>query len=48
MKQSVFHGCAKRTRLCAALVGFLCVFGLVVLSAGEASPPKIPLKEAAL
>ncbi len=48
MKQSVFHGCAKRTRLCAVLVGFLCVFGLVVLSAGEAAPPKIPLKEAAL
>ncbi len=48
MKQSVFHRCAKRTTLCARLIVLLCVFVIAGLSAGEAAPPKIPLKEAAL
>ncbi len=48
MKQSVFHRCAKRTALCAGLVVLLCVFAPAGFSAGEAAPPKIPLKEAAL
>ena len=48
MKRSVFHRCAKRAALCAGLVFFLCVFAMAGLSASEAAPPKIPLKEAAL